>query len=53
MNLIKFSIKRNFHSFLIEENSSSLIVINGIFASDHPVATVRSTFLQIIARGAV
>ena len=27
-------------------------LINGIFANAHPVATVRSAFLQIIARGA-
>jgi hypothetical protein len=28
-------------------------MINGIFANAHPVATVRSAFLQIIAIGAV
>ena len=39
--------------FLIEENSSSVIVTSGIFANAHPVATVRSAFWQIIATGAV
>ena len=38
---------------LIDSNSLSLIVINGILANAHPVATVRSAFLQIIASGAV
>jgi len=37
---------------LYEENSSSEIITKGIFASAHPVATVRSAFLQIIANGA-
>ena len=41
-----------FIPFSIAENSSSEIIINGMFANAHPVTTVRSTFLQIIPRGA-
>ena len=49
----KYLVKNNSLPFPIDENSSSEIIKSGMFANAQPVDTVRSAFVQIIARGAV
>ena len=52
MGLDDFVSKEIFCPLWNEENSSSETITRGIFVNAHPVTTVKSAFLQIIASGA-